>query len=122
MKSTKPKPLFNKSRLRSAIRKEWLYSDLRRQALARSRQERGVYKCEHCSSLVDTHNIEVNHRITVTPPDGLNNGNDWGIFISNLLFCGLEGLECLCTECHNKVTAQEREEKAKNKLAKKKTK
>ncbi len=122
----KTKQWFNKSRLRSAIRREWLYSPLRREALARARLERGVYKCESCSKIVDTHSIEVNHKIQVTPETGLNTPQEWGEFIGRMLFCGLEGLEAICTQCHEAITQKERQAKkdrnAKNKLAKKKNK
>ena len=119
----KNKPLFNKSRLRSAIRREWLYSELRKRTLARARKSRGVYECEKCKAIVDTHNIEVNHIQKVTPPDGLNTGNDWGIFIDRLLYCGESGVEAICSTCHAQITAAEKEEvqQRKSKVKKKKT-
>lgn len=118
----KTKPLFNKSRLRSAIRKEWLFSQLRRDALAKARVERGKYKCEHCAKIVGTQNIEINHKIACTPDDGLNTGKDWGIFIERLLYVSLDGLEALCEACHKIVSDREKEEKAKKRLAKKEKK
>jgi 5-methylcytosine-specific restriction endonuclease McrA len=117
----KLKQWFNKSRLRSAIRREWLYSTLRKEALARARIDRGKYKCESCGKVVGNKDIEVNHRVTVTPPQGLNTGADWGEFIHRLLFCGLENLETICSGCHSVITAKEREEKAKRKVKKNNT-
>jgi hypothetical protein len=122
MKKPKEKAPFNKSRLRSAIRREWLYSELRKQALASARVERGLYKCSTCSKIVGPKEIEINHKLVCTPDDGLNTGKDWGIFIERLLYVNQSGLEALCEACHKIVSAKEKEQKAKNKLAKKKTK
>lgn len=115
MKNQKIKPPFNKSRLRSYIRREWLYSQLRRDAMARARIDRGIYCCEKCSALVGPKEIEVNHKIQVTPTQGLQSGADWGILIERMLYCGLEGLEVLCSECHKQVTDVERSERAEKK-------
>lgn len=106
---------FNKSRLRSYIRREWLYSQLRRDALARARIERGIYQCEKCAALVGPKEIEVNHKIQVTPTQGLQSGSDWGILIERMLYCGPEGLEVLCSQCHKQITENERTERTKKK-------
>lgn len=111
----KNKPLFNKSRLRSAIRREWLYSELRKLTLARARKSRGVYSCEKCSKLVGPKEIEVNHKQQCTPENGLNTGVDWGIFIDRLLYCTLDQVEAICSECHKQVTDVERSERAEKK-------
>lgn len=103
---------FNKSRLRSYIRREWLYSQLRRDALARARIERGIYQCEKCGALVGPKEIEVNHKLQVTPTQGLQSGTDWGILIDRMLYCGTEGLEVLCSQCHKQITDVERSERA----------
>ena len=116
MKNQKTKPPFNKSQLRSSIRRVWMWSELRKQALARARLERGVYQCEGCGHLGGPKEMDVNHKQTVTPENGLNTGVDWGEFIHRLLYCGLENLEVLCKTCHAKITAIERaEKKAKSK-------
>lgn len=120
MKPPKIKPPFNKSQLRSSIRRVWMWSELRKQALARARLERGVYSCERCGYLGGPKEMDVNHKQTVTPETGLNTGADWGVFIHRLLYCGLEGLEVLCKTCHAQITANERAEKSQKKLAKQK--
>ena len=107
----KKSPVSTKTRLRSAIRKVWMYSALRREVLARAREARGIYRCEKCFKLVGPKEIEVNHKIKATPDQGLHTGTDWGIFIERLLFCTLDGLEALCKECHLKITNMERSKK-----------
>lgn len=114
MKKPKEKAPFNKSRLRSSIRREWMWSELRKQALSLARIGRGKYKCSTCRSIVGPKEIEINHKQKVTPDQGLNQGIDWGIFIERLLYCKPEGLEALCKSCHKVITDSEKE------LAKKK--
>lgn len=115
----KKSPISTKTRLRSAIRKVWLYSALRREVLARARVSRGVYKCEKCFKLVGNKEIEVDHIIPATPPSGLETQEDWGYFIWNLLFITIDRLMALCSECHQIKTNLDREN-SKKELAKKK--
>ena len=98
---------FNKSRLRGYIRREWMYSRLRRDALAQARVERGRYKCSSCGNIFGPKEIDINHKVVVTPENGLNSGKDWGILIDRMLYCGLEGLEAMCKECHKTRTKEE---------------
>lgn len=100
---------FNKSRLRSAIRREWMYCKLKQAALARARVSRGVYRCEKCSDTVSNKDIEIDHIVKVTPLHGLETGEDWGILIKNMFFCGLDGLVALCSKCHDEKSQQEKE-------------
>ncbi len=103
----KDKPLFNKSRLRGYIRREWMYSKLRQQALAAARLERGVYKCNKCEKTFGPKEIEVDHKVKVTPSQGLNTGKDWGILIDRMLYCGIEGIDVMCKSCHSEKTKEE---------------
>lgn len=115
----KKSPVSTKTRLRSAIRRVWMFSSLRREALALARIERGKYKCDKCSKIVGPKEIEINHKINATPLHGLETEADWGFFIWNLLFIPLERLEALCKECHLLHTNESR---AKSKEVKKKLK
>lgn len=117
----KKSPVSTKTRLRSAIRRVWLYSSLRRDALARSRVERGKYRCEKCNKIVDNKSIEIDHIIGATPKHGLETEADWGYFIWNLLFIPLERLMALCIECHQEKTNLDRAESKKVKQSLKKT-
>lgn len=117
----KKTPVSTKTRLRSAIRKVWLYSSLRRDALARSRVERGKYRCEKCNKIVSNKEIEINHKNPATPSHGIETQEDWGYFIWNLLFITLDGLEALCETCHQEHTNKFREISKKVKQSLKKT-
>jgi hypothetical protein len=100
---------FNKSRLRSAIRKEWMWCELKKQALTRARVARGLYQCEKCAAQVSNKEIEIDHIVKVTPPQGLQTGQDWGTFIHNMFYCGLDGVIALCDKCHEEKSKLERE-------------
>jgi len=105
----KKKPVSTKTRLRSAIRKVWMYSALHREVLARARRARGIYECEKCYKLVGPKDIEVDHITPATPAHGIETAEDWGYFIWNLLFITVDKLMALCTECHQIKTNQDRE-------------
>lgn len=100
-----------KSQIRSALRRVWLYSPLRRNALIAARVSRGVYRCKSCKELHGPKEMDVDHIIPATPADGINQPEDWGLFIKNLLYCGDEGVVAICKPCHKKKTQEERNEK-----------
>lgn len=108
-----------KTRLRSAIRKEWLYSDLRRVALARARVSRGVYKCAGCGKLFGPRQVDVDHKKQCTPKGITPEERPkefWGSLIENMHYCGPDGLDVLCKEdCHKAKTKAERAVKKKTK-------
>jgi hypothetical protein len=107
-----------KSTIRSALRKVWLYSPLRREALARGRISRGIYKCAICSELQGPKNIDVDHIEAATPPGGINKPEDFGLFIKRLLFIDVTGLRVVCKPCHKIKTYEERYGKPKKKTRK----
>lgn len=104
----KKKPVSTKTRLRSAIRKIWMYSSIRRDALAVARIERGKYKCSKCSKICGPKEIEIDHITPATHPDGLDTEAQWGYFIWNLLFITVDKLEALCEPCHLEKTNREK--------------
>lgn len=71
------------------------------QALADARVERGSYKCAGCSELFKRDQIHIDHIEPVIPVDGTF--EDWNTFIERL-FCGPEGLQVLCVQCHEDKT------------------
>jgi hypothetical protein len=107
------------SSIRSALRKLWLYSPYRREAMARARISRGVYMCENpdCAKIVGPKDIQVDHIVQATPPGGIQKPEDWGIFIKNLLYCGVEGLHVLCKPCHLQKTNEEKRIESERKKA-----
>ena len=122
MKPTKAKiPL--KTRLRSAIRREWLYSELRRMALAVARVGYGKYKCGSCGEIFGPKQVDVDHKKQCTPKDVTAEQSPkmfWGQLIENMHYCGLDGVWVLCKEkCHAAKTKAERLIKRKVKRKKK---
>lgn len=65
------------------------------------------YKCNHCKKDFPTSEVEVNHKISVVPYEGITS---WDIVIERL-FCEAEGLEALCKPCHKTITTQEKEQR-----------
>lgn len=103
--SKKRKKYNLKSRIISALRKIWLYSPLRAEALRRSKVGPKLYKCEHCEQEFDS--IQVNHIEPVI--DEKEGFVSWDKFINRLLECSPDNLECLCKNCHERITKQQQE-------------
>lgn len=94
-----------RSRIRSALRKIWLYSNARRETKARARIKLGVYVCEECNT--ETRKVEVDHYPTpvgATPGSRVSTPSDTWDSMINKMFCGPEGMRVLCKDCHNKHT------------------
>jgi 5-methylcytosine-specific restriction endonuclease McrA len=91
------------TRIRSALRKLWLWSPMRRNALAKARIGRGLYECSDCKNIFSRQDIAVDHTIPVTPISGFDT---WDEFIQRL-FCSPEGLKVLCSLCHSLKTKEE---------------
>lgn len=115
-KAKKPLPMSTK--IRSALRQIWNYSSLKRDVLRRARKSKGVYQCEKCFTFCNNKEIQIDHIICATPPEGIID-NDWGPFIKRLLFVEPEGLMALCPACHKVKTASESELRKKTKKANK---
>lgn len=109
-----------KSTIRSALRRVWLYSPMRRDAMAKARESRGIYRCSKCFKCVGPKEIDIDHVIPATPPQGIENPSDWGTFIERLLYCDPSNLVGVCKPCHKMKTSEERRER-KAKTTKKKT-
>ena len=90
--------------IRSALRelsfKGRLYQP-RKAALDRQRVQRGQYHCQGCGLVVGSREIEVDH---VVPAGSLSCWEDLGPFAQRL-FCGSDGLQVLCRECHRRKHA-----------------
>lgn len=114
-----------KSTIRSALRRVWLYSPMRREAMAKARVFRGVYFCSSCKKHVGPKEIDIDHIIPATPPEGIEKPTDWGIFIERLLYCDPTNLVGVCKPCHKIKTREDRNartKKAKKKVSKKRHK
>lgn len=89
--------------IRSALRKIWLWSPERREAKARARVSRGVYRCEMCHQLFPK--IEIDHMRPLGSTPGSRNATidtTWDGLIERL-FCPADMLRALCKDCHKKA-------------------
>jgi 5-methylcytosine-specific restriction endonuclease McrA len=66
------------------------------------------YLCAECNQWHKAKDVSVDH---IIPAGSLNCFDDVAGFVERL-FCGPDGLQVLCRECHNAKTAAERKEKA----------
>ena len=96
----------------AGIRKIWLQSPMRRGAMNRAawkihkprkdgtpakRATIQGYECEVCKQIFQKKDVTVHHIVDVR-----RKGWDWNWFIEKM-FCGSEGLQVLCKECHKKA-------------------
>lgn len=78
--------------------------------------ERGKYLCAGCQQVVPLtvggkKNVFVDHIEPIIPVTGFTTWDD----CIERMFCEVENLQLLCSDCHSKKTAQEREERKKYK-------
>ncbi len=102
---------FIKGNLRQASMK---WSPIQ-EALALAREERGKYRCAGCGSLVPASvkvgrmrkkNVHVDHiHPIIDPAIGWVSWDD----TIDRMFCELDNLQVLCTECHDVKTQEEKE-------------
>lgn len=92
--------------------KIWLIPKLRRlsymwpprnEAKAKARISRGIYQCNSCKDHFGPKEIVIDHINPVVPLTGFE---DLGKYVESL-FCSVEGLQALCTGCHDKKTETE---------------
>jgi 5-methylcytosine-specific restriction endonuclease McrA len=70
-----------------------------------NKRQKFEYQCNSCKKWFADKNINVDHKI---PAGSLNCANDLPGFVERL-FVEVEGLQILCSICHDKKTAKERE-------------
>lgn len=75
-----------------------------------NKRQRYEYKCNKCKKYHRGDNVQVDH---IDPAGALRSADDLAAFISGL-FCEIEGLQVLCTECHNKKTIKDNAKMKKN--------
>lgn len=71
-----------------------------------NKRQKFEYQCNKCKKWFPDKQINVDH---ITPAGELNKANDLPGFVERL-FCEVEGLQCLCQNCHNEKTKQEKEQ------------
>lgn len=102
-----------RTKIRSALRKIWMYSDLRKKIKARSKVKPGRWKCEECGKIGKK--IEVDHIVACGSTPGARGAPDdasWDGIINRMLDSEIE-CRNLCHKCHLEVTRKQREERKK---------
>lgn len=98
--------------IRSALRQKsrwWKPVSLCKQKARRNykgpnKRQKYEYQCNHCKKWYAEKNINVDH---IVPAGTLTCANDLPGFVERL-FCEVEGLQVLCSECHNIKTKEEK--------------
>lgn len=102
---------FIRSGLRSTYNKwpaKWkVLGESKRPYGGKDKRQKWEYKCSSCNKYHKGKDISVDH---ITPAGSLNNFEDLPGFVERL-FCGEDGLQVLCKNCHDKKTLEERQQK-----------
>lgn len=69
-----------------------------------NKRQKYEYQCNHCKKWHAEKNINVDH---IIPAGTLTCANDLPGFVERL-FCEVDNLQCLCSECHNIKTQNEK--------------
>jgi 5-methylcytosine-specific restriction endonuclease McrA len=85
----------------AALRKIWLFSETRREAIKAAKIARGCYRCGKCNYLFKARELQVDHIIPI------GKFIDWNTYIERL-FCPVSNLMALCKECHETKTKSEK--------------
>lgn len=63
------------------------------------------YECAVCAIPFPAKEVEVNHKLPVTPIEGFTT---WDVVVERM-FCEKSGLEVVCKPCHKAITKEENE-------------
>lgn len=69
-----------------------------------NKRQKFEYQCNICKNWFPDKNVNIDHKI---PAGSLNCAEDLPGFV-NRLFIEIEGLQCLCSNCHNTKTQNEK--------------
>ena len=69
------------------------------------------YKCNACKKEFIATDVQVDHIKPVVSKEGFST---WDMYIENL-FCSIDNLQVLCSNCHSKKTLKEKGERHRNK-------
>jgi len=84
-------------------------AQVKRKYKGKNKRQRFEYKCNKCKKYFAAKNINVDH---IVPAGTLRCADDLPGFVERL-FCEVEGLQVLCSDCHDKKTQQEKQDKKK---------
>jgi 5-methylcytosine-specific restriction endonuclease McrA len=71
------------------------------------KRQKFEYQCKECLNWFPDKKINVDH---ISPAGSLRCANDLPGFVERL-FCEVDNLQCLCSDCHNKKTQDEKSKK-----------
>ena len=71
-----------------------------------NKRQKFEYQCNKCKKWFPDKQINIDH---ITPAGELNKADDLPGFVERL-FVEESGLQCLCQNCHNEKTKQEKEQ------------
>ncbi len=69
-----------------------------------NKRQRFEYQCNKCKQWFPEKEVAVDH---IIPAGSLNNADDLKGFVGRL-FCEINGLQCLCSDCHDAKTKLEK--------------
>ncbi len=96
------------AKIRSALRRIWLFEPGHDRVKKRARLSIGLYRCEKCGSHVKKVQIDHKEAIGSTPGSKFATSEDnWDRFI-NRLFCDDLCLQVICIPCHEAISKQQR--------------
>ncbi len=93
------------TRLRSAIRRVWSWSEVHKSTKAAARIERGIYRCNLCKNEFGPTDIRVDHIDPFTPLEGFKTLTDWGPALVRMF--DPNNHQVLCILCHSLKTKEE---------------
>lgn len=95
----------------SALRKRSMFWKPVQECKKAARVSRGKYLCALCGSIVSNKEAKIDHIEPVKPLDGHDSWDG----VTDRLFCEIDGLQLLCSTCHDKKTKHENAERRKRK-------
>lgn len=120
--SKKPKEFNPHKYLVAAARKTWRWAPQHKLVLKRAEVSKGSWKCEKCSKIVTRINYVTRRGRKARKIDGAvdhivpvgKHPTEWGHYLEWFprLFCSIENLMFLCTECHSIKSKAEAAERA----------
>lgn len=96
----------------ASLRKIFRFSPLRREALARAKNKKGLFKCAITNKALPIDQVTVDHKDPVV--DVKKGFTTWDEFI-NRLFCDPSNLQVISRAVHKKKTQEEQKERRKHK-------
>lgn len=101
--------------MRYSLRRASLRWTPRNNVKKKARVARGLYTCAMCNQMHRAKDVQVDHIVPVISEKGFTS---WDDFISRL-FVQEDGMQLICSECHDKKTLAEGTARIKNRRKKK---